>query len=114
MPAILGLKHLPVPNRQRQKRIAEAFAKGCRQACDRTSENGARLLLEILGFVLPLDFRELTLRRHLVGRRSQVKSDTLLLVEPPVIVRTTRTQLIFRRLWNADLVEDQQLQFGGD
>src|SRR5258708_3052088 len=87
MPAILGLKHFPLSQRQRQKRIAEAFAKGGGQACDRTSENGARLLLEILGFVLPLDFRELTPRRHLVGRRSQVKSDTLLFVEPPVIVR---------------------------
>jgi len=60
-----------------------SFAKGCGTGLRpdvrewRASASGDPRI------VLPLDFHELTLRRRLVGRRSEVKPDTLLLVEPP-------------------------------
>src|SRR5262245_35534391 len=54
VPAILRLYDVPLSFRHRQQRIAETFAEGCGEAGDRTREDGARLLLQFLGFVLLL------------------------------------------------------------
>src|SRR5262249_31075930 len=82
VPTILRLNDRPRSKRQPKEGIAETFAEGCRQTRDRTPEDSARLLLQILGLALCLDVFELPPRRHLVGRRRQVESNSLRLVEP--------------------------------
>src|SRR5262249_55516608 len=109
VPAVLRLEHRPFSQRQREKRIAKAFAEGRREAGDRPPEDGASLPLEILQFALRPDVFKLLPRRCLVGWRRQVESYALWLVKPLVILRKPGAELLFRRRRHADLVENQQL-----
>src|ERR1700738_2309249 len=91
VPAILGLKNVPLSERVREQRVAKTGAKRRLDARDRAPQNRAGRLLESRRLTLRLDVGELPTCGRLVRRRRQIEADPLRLIEALVILLEPRT-----------------------